>query len=91
VLDQIRGRLCGVTPTAAGSQTDGPHVVHAGVHEGAAADYKARFLHAQALGTIFAMRDAGRPVLLATVRREDAAAALTELLDEAAAQLSPSA
>ena len=56
-----------------------------------AGDYSARFLHAQALGTIFAMRDAGRPVLLATVRREDAGAALVELLDQAAAQLSPSA
>lgn len=56
-----------------------------------AGDYSARFLHAQALGTILAMRDAGRPVLLATVHREDAAAALEELLDEAAAQLSASA
>jgi glucose-6-phosphate isomerase len=56
-----------------------------------AGDYSARFLQAQALGTIFAMRDAGRPVLLASVRREHAAAALLELLDGAAAQLSPSA
>lgn len=54
-----------------------------------AGDYSARFLHAQALGTIFAMRDAGRPVLLATVHREDAAAALMELLDGAARQLKP--
>jgi glucose-6-phosphate isomerase len=56
-----------------------------------AGEYSARFLHAQALGTIFAMRDAGRPVLLATVHREDGTAALVELLDGAAAQLSPSA
>lgn len=54
-----------------------------------AGDYSARFLHAQALGTIFAMRDAARPVLLASVHREDAAAALVELLDEAARQLKP--
>jgi hypothetical protein len=33
------------------------------------------------------MRDAGRPVLLATVRRTDAPAALVELLEDAAAQL----
>jgi hypothetical protein len=53
----------------------------------AAGEYSARFLHAQALGTLFAMRDAGRPILLATVRRADAPAALVELLEEAAAQL----
>jgi len=53
----------------------------------AAGEYSGRFLHAQALGTLFAMRDAGRPVLLATVRRTDAPAALVELLEEAAAQL----
>ncbi len=53
-----------------------------------AGDYSARFLHAQALGTLFAMRDAGRPVLLATVRRADAAAALVELLEDAAKHLS---
>ena len=54
----------------------------------AAGDYSPRFLHAQALGTVFAMRDAGRPVLLATVRRADAASAVEELLDGAAAALS---
>ncbi len=53
----------------------------------AAGEYSARFLHAQALGTLFAMRDAGRPILLATVHRADAPAALVELLEEAAAQL----
>jgi glucose-6-phosphate isomerase len=56
-----------------------------------AGDYSARFLHAQALGTIFAMRDAGRPVLLATVGRADGAVALEELLDGAAARLGSSA
>lgn len=47
-------------------------------------DYTARFLHAQALGTLVAMREAGRPVLLATLRRANAADALIDLLDEAA-------
>jgi len=50
-------------------------------------DYSSRFLHAQALGTLFAMRDAGRPVLLATVNRADAPAALVELLEAAASRL----
>jgi glucose-6-phosphate isomerase len=50
-------------------------------------EYSARFLHAQALGTLFAMRDAGRPVLLASVRRAHAAEALDELLDGATAEL----
>ena len=50
-------------------------------------EYTARFLHAQALGTFFAMRDAGRPVLLATVHRAGAADSLKELLDGAAAEL----
>jgi glucose-6-phosphate isomerase len=53
----------------------------------AAGDYDSRFLHAQALGTVFAMRDAGRPVLLATITREGGAAALAELLDGATARL----
>jgi len=53
----------------------------------AVGDYSSRFLHAQALGTLFAMRDAGRPILLATVGRADAPDALAELLDEAAAHL----
>lgn len=50
-----------------------------------AGDYSARFLHAQALGTLFAMRDAGRPVLMATVRRAGGAATLVELLEAATA------
>jgi hypothetical protein len=52
-----------------------------------AGDYNPRFLHAQALGTLLAMRDAGRAVLLARVRRAGAGAALVRLLDDAAAQL----
>ena len=50
-------------------------------------EYTARFLHAQALGTFFAMRDAGRPVLLATVDRAGAADSLKELLEGAAVEL----
>jgi glucose-6-phosphate isomerase len=53
----------------------------------AAGDYNGRFLHAQALGTLFAMRDAGRPVLLATVSREDGGEAVAELLENATARL----
>jgi len=52
-----------------------------------AGDYNSRFLHAQALGTLFAMRDAGRPVLLATVSREDGGQSVTELLEDATARL----
>jgi glucose-6-phosphate isomerase len=52
-----------------------------------AGDYDGRFLHAQALGTLFAMRDAGRPVLLAMVRREDGGEAVAELLEDATARL----
>jgi glucose-6-phosphate isomerase len=52
-----------------------------------AGDYSPRFLHAQALGTLFAMRDAGRPVLLASLERANAPTALTELLETAAAHL----
>lgn len=53
----------------------------------AAGDYDGRYLHAQALGTVFAMRDAGRPVLLAMVRRADGGEALAELLEDATARL----
>ena len=52
-------------------------------------EYSSRFLHAQALGTLFAMRDAGRPVLLATVNREDAGEAVVELLGDATDRLGP--
>jgi glucose-6-phosphate isomerase len=52
-----------------------------------AGEYSPRFLHAQALGTLLAMRDAGRPVMLATVRRAEADTALTELLETTAAIL----
>jgi hypothetical protein len=50
-------------------------------------EYSPRFLHAQALGTLLAMRDAGRPVLLATVDRSDAGPAVAALLEAAAAEL----
>ena len=75
------------------SETDGPpdllslRVLVKDPETVMAGEYSARFLHAQALGTVFAMRDAGRPVLLATVRRADGADALIELLDGAAAHL----
>jgi len=78
------------------SETDGPpellslRVIVSDPETVMAGEYSPRFLHAQALGTVFAMRDAGRPVLLATVRRADGAGALVELLDDAAAHLSES-
>jgi glucose-6-phosphate isomerase len=75
------------------SETDGPpellslRVLVKDPETVMAGEYSARFLHAQALGTVFAMRDAGRPVLLATVGRADGADALVELLEAAAAHL----
>ncbi len=78
------------------SETDGPpellslRVLVSDPETVMAGEYSPRFLHAQALGTVFAMRDAGRPVLLATVRRADGAGALVELLDGAAAHLGES-
>jgi len=75
------------------SETDGPpdllsvRVLVRNPEQVMSGDYSARFLHAQALGTLFAMRDAGRPVLLATVNRADAPAALIELLEDAAMHL----
>src|SRR5260370_344851 len=53
----------------------------------AAGTYDSRFLHAQALGTVMAMRDAGRPVLLVTLRRKDSGQALAKLLEDATAHL----
>jgi len=53
----------------------------------AAGSYDSRFLHAQALGTVMAMRDAGRPVLLVTLRRKDSGQALAKLLEDATAHL----
>ena len=72
------------------SETDGPpdllslRVLVKDPETVAEGDYTSRFLHAQALGTFFAMRDAGRPVLLATLHRANAAEALIDLLDDAA-------
>lgn len=77
------------------SETDGPpellslRILVRDPEEVTEGEYSPRFLHAQALGTMFAMRDAGRPVLLATVQRTHAADALNELLNQAAAELAP--
>jgi len=46
--------------------------------------YSHRFLHAQALGTMRAMRDAGRPILLAMVERPDDVSLVSDLLDRTA-------
>ncbi len=54
-------------------------------------DYSHRFLHAQALGTMRAMHDAGRPVLLAMVERTDDVSLVSDLLDRAAELLTGSA
>lgn len=51
-----------------------------------AGDYTARFLHAQALGTVAAMRDAHRPVVLLQIRSAAQGPRLRELLAEAARQ-----
>lgn len=45
--------------------------------------YTSRFLHAQALGTVTAMCDAGRAVLLVMVRSRDDVAAVEELFETA--------
>ena len=49
----------------------------------AAGEYSSRFLHAQALGTALAMREAGRPVLLGLLDDGDDVAALEGLFGEA--------
>ena len=75
------------------SETDGPpdllslRVLVKDPETVAEGEYSSRFLHAQALGTFLAMRDAGRPVLLATLHRANAAEALIDLLDDAAKKL----
>ncbi len=72
------------------SETDGPdEVVSLRVlvrrpERVALGDYDHRFLHAQALGTVRAMRDAGRPVLLAMVERPEDLSLVGDLLDRAA-------
>jgi glucose-6-phosphate isomerase len=71
------------------SETDGPNevlslrVLVLRPEPSLAGEYSYRFLHAQALGTMMAMRDAGRPVLLAMVERPDDVVAVAGLLDEA--------
>ncbi len=50
-------------------------------------DYPHRFLHAQALGTVLAMRDAGRPVLLASIPTVNDASLVSELFQATARQL----
>ncbi len=76
------------------SETDGPpeilslRVVVRDPETVSAGEYTPRFLHAQALGTMSAMRDAGRPVLMALVERADAGEALEDLLEETANRLS---
>lgn len=75
------------------SETDGPpdllslRVLLRDLETVSAGAYSGRFLHAQALGSLFAMRDAHRPVLLATIDRAGGGDAVVELLEGAAAQL----
>jgi glucose-6-phosphate isomerase len=75
------------------SETDGPPDLlslrvmlrrHEPVARGA---YDDRFLHAQALGTVLAMRDAGRPVLLAMLESAADAPLLDDLFAGAAAHI----
>jgi hypothetical protein len=54
----------------------------------AAGEYSPRFLHAQALGTVMAMREAGRPVLLALLDAPDDVDALEALFGRAVQLLS---
>lgn len=53
-------------------------------------DYDDRFFHAQALGTVLAMRDAGRPVLLALLNTDADGEALVGVLEEASSLLGAS-
>jgi len=46
-----------------------------------AGHYDPRFFHAQALGTVFAVRDAGRPVALAVLQDDDAVETLVQILE----------
>jgi glucose-6-phosphate isomerase len=71
------------------SETDGPprllslRVLVRRSERVALGRYESRFLHAQALGTLLAMRDAGRPVLLVLLEDSEASP-LQELLERAA-------
>lgn len=49
--------------------------------------YDPRFFHAQALGTVFAVRDAGRPVALALLQNDRDVDTLVQILRETAARL----
>jgi hypothetical protein len=75
------------------SETDGPpdllslRVLLRRHEPVAAGEYDDRFLQAQALGTMLAMRDAGRHVLLAMLERAEDATALDDLFSGAAARL----
>jgi glucose-6-phosphate isomerase len=71
------------------SETDGPpgvlslRVLVRRTEAVAAGDYSSRFLHAQALGTVRAMREAGRPPLLAALETPGDAALLAAALRRA--------
>jgi glucose-6-phosphate isomerase len=75
------------------SETDGPpgllslRVLVRRTERVAAGDYPPRFLHAQALGTVRAMREAGRPPLLAVLEGTGEAPGLAAALRRAGEQL----
>lgn len=77
------------------SETDGPpgvlslRVLVRRTERVAEGTYTDRFLHAQALGTVRAMREAGRPPLLAMLDSIEDAPALADVLRRAGALLSP--
>lgn len=78
------------------SETDGPpgvlslRVLVRRTEAVAAGDYPARFLHAQALGTVRAMGEAGRPPLLAVLDSAGDAAQLAAAISRAGELLAPS-
>jgi hypothetical protein len=71
------------------SETDGPpdllslRVLVRETEAVTAGDYSPRFLHAQALGTVMAMRDAGRVALLVVLERGSDGALLEDLFERA--------
>jgi hypothetical protein len=71
------------------SETDGPpgvlslRVLVRRTEPVAAGEYSPRFLHAQALGTVRAMREAGRPPVLAVLEEPAAAPLLVAALRRA--------